>query len=220
MAPPPSAAAPANGLATASLVLGIIGIVTCLTGLPSVLAIVFGLIGMSNARNVPGEPLLGRARTGMILGIVGLVVTAVAWSVLTLFVFAASTSVDNALDDYNREITRFNQEMEESIRQLGGSLDAMAGTALPRGDYDVAITRCGVDSVGDVTAEGTVVNRSTEDRSLVVEVRFIDNTGEILTDIGYGGYLFPGEEGTWTVVTFDKPTGDVTCEIVAVSASD
>ncbi len=64
---------PANGLATASLVLGILGIVLFwfLGFIMSILAIVFGGIGLGRAK--AGAPGKGSAMAGLILGIVGLV---------------------------------------------------------------------------------------------------------------------------------------------------
>lgn len=74
---PPSQ--PRNGLGTAALVLGVIGIVTCWTVvggiLLGVLAIVFGAIGRNRAKR--GEATNGGVATGgLVTGIVGLVVGA------------------------------------------------------------------------------------------------------------------------------------------------
>lgn len=62
-------APPRNGMGVASLVLGIVGLVTCCTFIPGVLAIVFGIIGMNRAK--AGEATNGgMALTGLILGCV------------------------------------------------------------------------------------------------------------------------------------------------------
>jgi hypothetical protein len=66
---------PTNGLATASLVLGIIGVVMCTLIVPSVLAVVFGIIGVRMANQRGGEGK-GKAIWGLILG--GLVVFVLA----------------------------------------------------------------------------------------------------------------------------------------------
>ena len=72
--PPMPAAASTNGFAVASLVLGVVGVVLTLAfrlGLISdVLAVVFGALGMSKARE--GAPNGGLAKAGLILGLVGL----------------------------------------------------------------------------------------------------------------------------------------------------
>jgi len=79
---------PTNGLATASLVLGILGIALFwfLGFIMSILAIVFGGVGLGRAK--AGAPGKGLALAGLILGIVGLL--------LPLLVIAAfrSTSHD------------------------------------------------------------------------------------------------------------------------------
>ena len=63
---------PTNGLATASLVLGILGIALFwfLGFIMSILAIVFGGVGLSRAK--AGAPGKGVAIAGLTLGIVGL----------------------------------------------------------------------------------------------------------------------------------------------------
>jgi lysylphosphatidylglycerol synthetase-like protein (DUF2156 family) len=100
IAPPPSGmpTAPTNGPATAALVLGIVGIVFALAcGLgfiAAVLAIVFGLVGMSNARKVPGEPLMSRARTGFILGTVAIVLNIVVVVVAVVLGVLGSSAVN------------------------------------------------------------------------------------------------------------------------------
>jgi hypothetical protein len=72
--PPMPGTARTNGFAVASLVLGVVGVVLTLTfrlGLISdVLAVVFGGLGMSKARE--GAPDGGLAKAGLILGLVGL----------------------------------------------------------------------------------------------------------------------------------------------------
>lgn len=74
-----------NGLAIASLVLGIVGIVgSCLTGIIAVvfgvLAIIFGAIAMKQIKD-RGQAGRGLALTGLILGIV-----VAAWGVIAIIV--------------------------------------------------------------------------------------------------------------------------------------
>ncbi len=77
--PPPPYAPPnqSNGLAVASLVLGIVGLVLTITvwvgPICDVLAIVFG--ALARQRMPAGAPNRGMATAGFILGIVGLVLT-------------------------------------------------------------------------------------------------------------------------------------------------
>ena len=87
-----------RGMATASFVLGIGGL--CLFWLfgvgliLGVLAVVFGVIGMRNAKHLPGEGRRGRARTGLILGLVATVASAafIAWTM------PSSVDVDRDLE--------------------------------------------------------------------------------------------------------------------------
>lgn len=75
-----------NGMATASFVLGIAGL--CLfwlfgVGLVlGVLAVVLGALGMRHAKRLPGEGLRGRARTGLVIGLVATIASAalIAWT--------------------------------------------------------------------------------------------------------------------------------------------
>jgi hypothetical protein len=74
--PPPggtTAQGSANGLAVASLVLGIIGIFIQLFGILPILAIVFGVMARRRiAAGAAGSP--GMATAGIVLGIIGLVI--------------------------------------------------------------------------------------------------------------------------------------------------
>jgi Domain of unknown function (DUF4190)/Septum formation len=62
-----------SGKAIAALVLGIVGVVLCFTAVPSILALVFGLLARRDVRRSAGR-LLGRnlAMAGIVLGIVGI----------------------------------------------------------------------------------------------------------------------------------------------------
>jgi hypothetical protein len=61
-----------NGMATASLVLGIVGVFMCFVIVPSILAVIFGGIGVSRANRNPAVGGRGRAIAGLLLGIVSL----------------------------------------------------------------------------------------------------------------------------------------------------
>ena len=61
-----------NGMATASLVLGIVGVFTCFLIVPSMLAVTFGGIGVSRANGNPAVGGRGRAVAGLLEGIVSL----------------------------------------------------------------------------------------------------------------------------------------------------
>jgi lysylphosphatidylglycerol synthetase-like protein (DUF2156 family) len=107
---PPALVPQGNGLATAAMVLGIVGIVlslACGVGtIAAVLAIVFGFVGMSNARKLPGEPLLGRAKAGLILGIVAIVlnvIVVVGFVVLGLVGTAGDMDMDDGIVGINTD---------------------------------------------------------------------------------------------------------------------
>jgi len=72
--PPPPGAAPQNGMGTAALVMGIVQFF-CLGTIGSILAVVFGKIGMNKADQGLATNR-GSAKAGFILGIIGLVLSA------------------------------------------------------------------------------------------------------------------------------------------------
>ena len=72
--PPPPGAAPQNGMGTAALVLGIVQFF-CLGTIGSILAVIFGKIGMNKADQGLATNR-GSAKAGFILGIIGLVLSA------------------------------------------------------------------------------------------------------------------------------------------------
>jgi Domain of unknown function (DUF4190) len=69
-------ARPENGMGTAALVLGILGLLIC--GPLTLLAIIFGAIGLQRA-NAGRANNRGAALTGLILGIVGAVLWFIIW---------------------------------------------------------------------------------------------------------------------------------------------
>lgn len=69
---PSGAGRPQNGLGTAGLVLGIIGVIPCFWGVLSILAIIFGAIGL-NKVNKGLATNKGAALTGLVLGVVGII---------------------------------------------------------------------------------------------------------------------------------------------------
>ena len=58
---------PTNGMATASLVLGLVGLVLCTLFIPSILAVIFGVVGVRRAGQ-PGGVGKGKAIWGLSLG--------------------------------------------------------------------------------------------------------------------------------------------------------
>jgi len=95
MPPPPSGQAgtpPQNGMGTAALVMGVLQFV-CLGTIASVLAIVFGRIGMKRAEQ--GLATNGDvAKWGFWLGIIGLILSVIALLIWGLIVVLAVASGD------------------------------------------------------------------------------------------------------------------------------
>lgn len=83
-------AMPQNGMGTAALVLGVLGIIGCLPYIGSILGIIFGRIGMRNAEQGLATNG-GSAKAGFILGIIGLVL-AVIGTIFYFVVIAAALS--------------------------------------------------------------------------------------------------------------------------------
>lgn len=79
-----------NGLGTAALVLGIIGLIGCVYGgfILSILAIIFGKIGMNKARRGEANNV-GVAKAGFILGIVGV---SISVAILAIVVIVAAST--------------------------------------------------------------------------------------------------------------------------------
>ena len=70
-------------MAIAALVAGIVGIVTCACLVPSILAIVFGVIAKKDIAESGGAKTGGGlAQAGFILGIVGVVLGIVNWIIV------------------------------------------------------------------------------------------------------------------------------------------
>ncbi len=85
-----SSQAPQNGMGTAALIMGILQFI-CLGTIGTILAIVFGRIGLKRA--AMGQATnAGAAKAGYILGIIGLVIQVIALIVVILIgIFGSST---------------------------------------------------------------------------------------------------------------------------------
>lgn len=92
--------APTNGLATAGMVLGIIGLCLFWTfGLGvflGLLAVIFGAIGLGKTKSAQGTPHKGRAQAGVITGVLAMVAGVV-------FIALAVAAVDDSYDQIIRD---------------------------------------------------------------------------------------------------------------------
>lgn len=68
-----------NGLAVASLVLGIVGLLLCFVFIPWILAIVFGIIAIKQCGEDPSYTGRGLAVAGLVLGIIAAVFVALVF---------------------------------------------------------------------------------------------------------------------------------------------
>ena len=64
----PPQRAKTNGLSVASLVLGLVGIPLCFLFIPSLLAVIFGIVGLKQIKGGPTQSGRGLAIAGLILG--------------------------------------------------------------------------------------------------------------------------------------------------------
>jgi hypothetical protein len=85
-----------NGLAIASLVLGIAGLVFYACGVPSVLALVFGYMSRGQIdRDPQNQGGRGMALAGIIMGWIGVAIFVIFWVVI--IVIAATTDNNNSM---------------------------------------------------------------------------------------------------------------------------
>ena len=179
-----------NGLAVASLVLGILaalsGIVPFLFFLAflfGVLALVFGLIGWSAANK--GAPNKGMSIAGTVLALAG----------IGLGVFGVIV-VNRAVD-----------EISDNISNIFGTADPS--------EYEVVVGTCGPGDNGWLEATGTIQNTTGDRTSFWVTVHFLDANGVQVADASdIVGTLEPGRTATWTANSNQEFPGAVTCEIV------
>ena len=68
-----------NGFATSSLILGVLGIPTCMIFLPSLLAIIFGIVALMQIRGAGNKSVRTTAIAGMTCGAVGLLFNVWRW---------------------------------------------------------------------------------------------------------------------------------------------
>ena len=188
---------PANGLATAAMVVGIIAILPALTIVfavlavwPGVLAIVLGAIGLSRANRQPARPGRGQAIAGIVLG--GLTVVAL---IVEIVLFAiVIDSVDVKLVD-----------------QRPAEVD----------DYQISDRTCVVRD-DEAVAGGVLTNRSGAAHAFILDVRFEDGNRDLGTRRDMiESALADGQQWAWEVVLpLDSATGvdtdSLDCRIVEV----
>ncbi|PHR46762.1 MAG: hypothetical protein COA32_09780 [Fluviicola sp.] len=102
-----------NGMATASLVLGIVsialgwilgGILGIITG---ILAIILAVVAKKKIKADPSVGGKGAATGGMITGIIGLVLYAIIWIIVIVFLSTAASGLEDAFN---------SQEFQDALR--------------------------------------------------------------------------------------------------------
>ncbi|MDP1878687.1 MAG: DUF4190 domain-containing protein [Actinomycetota bacterium] len=103
--PPPGSmgAAPQNGMGTAALVMGILQFV-CLGTIASILAIIFGKIGMNKAKQGLATNG-GMAKAGFWLGIAGVILSVLGLILAGILIAAGVIFVNNSIDPANNSKT-------------------------------------------------------------------------------------------------------------------
>ena len=107
-------------MAIASLVLGIIGLVTfwaCGFGaLPGLIAVVLGILGMQAANKLPGQPQRGLAIAGIVTGGLAVLIGVGFWVAVVLLG-----------DSANDELDRIQRDFEEQMEDQGINTDPSDG---------------------------------------------------------------------------------------------
>lgn len=178
------AARPTNGLAVASLTLGVIGVAFGLipllffVSLPlGLLALIFGGIALAKSGRAGRR---GMSISGTLLGVaaVGLAVVGAAF-------------------------------VDRAFRELGDAVGPASDD-----EYDVTLDRCELGKYGVLEAEGKVTNTGNDTQSYAVKVEFLDASGTRVADgIDFVSRLGPGRAAVWTASGFNDATGAITCKV-------
>lgn len=193
-----------SGLATAGLVLGIVGICTSfipiinnLSFVMGIIAVIFGLIAMKKAGK-------GKVVATIILGVLAIVFTINAQQALT--------------EGLNDAINEFNQEMDE----IGGNRTE----EILANNVDVSLGKFQVSNNGYFTETKLVVkvkNKSSEKKSFSIHIEAVDSNGSrIEDDYVYANDLNAGQSQnfeTFNLVSSDKVNSlkKATFKIVEIS---
>ena len=167
--------APSNGMGVASLVFGIVQWF-CLPFIGSILAIVFGRIGINKAKR--GEATNGgMAKAGFWLGIVGLVLSVIGGIITAIvLIFAVSTINTNTSADVNSETGLANGQYIITHVDMNYSLNDRCGFTGDVQDASGATVKEGV------TVSGSGVTQCSDRPMDVTGVRFdvVNGVAQIL----------------------------------------
>lgn len=185
-----------SGLATAGLVLGIIGVCTSfmplinnLSFVMGVLSVVFGLIAILKRASK------GKAVASLILGVLAIVFTLQAQASL-------SKAMDEAFSTFEEDMNAAFEEFDNSMNTIsGGKTDEILANSL-----DVAIGEFQVtdgEYWDETKLEVKLTNKGNEKSSFSVKVEAVTSSGDrINTDYIYANDLNAGQSQTFDIFTF------------------
>lgn len=171
-----------SGMATASLVLGIVGICTSfipiinnLSFFLGILALIFAIIELIKK---VGK---GKAITGLILGILSIVIT-----------INLQNTWSNSLNQVSKDLDKATGENTEEV--LANDVDVKMGTfEVSKGEYGINETKLVVN----------VKNKTTEKKSFSIHVEAADSNGSrIAEDYVYANDLTAGQNQSFDIFTY------------------
>lgn len=171
-----------NGLATAALVLGIIGICTSfipvinnLSFVLGILAIIFAIVALIQKS--------GKAKTiiSIILGVLAIVIT-----------LSVQKSLSDSLDKISNDLNKATGSSTEEI--LANDADVTMGEfKVTTGDFGLT----------DTELEVVVKNKTSENKSFSIQVEAVDKNGSrISTDYVYANNLTAGQNQAFKIFNF------------------
>lgn len=171
-----------SGFGTAGLVLGIIGICTCIipiinnaSFIMGLLAIIFGIISLVKKASK------GKAITALILGILSIVIT-----------LSLQSSWSNTLDNISNDLNTMSGDNTEDV--LKNNVDVSFG------NFEVIEEEYGFT---DTKLEIKITNKSNEKKSFSIQIEAIDDNGtRIDTDTIYINNLGAGQSQTEKAFTY------------------
>ena len=170
-----------SGLATAGLVLGIIGI--CISFIPLMFYISFVLGALSiifGGISIAKKTSKGKAIAALVLGILTVVLS-----------FSMMSAVDKAVDDLSNDLSYMDGSKTDDILEKYLDVEVGSFKVIDKEYYS------------DTELSVTVKNTAEEKKSYTIEIEAIDSTGKrIATDYIYANDLGSGQSQSFKIFTF------------------
>lgn len=198
---PPSGGSASNGMATTSLILGIVSLLCgWLTGIPG---LIFGILGKKKANEVGVGG--GQATAGIVLSIIGIVLGIIGFILL----FVVGNEADNSLDEATREFNKASEEIE--------AREARNGDVVPRSEFDVTEATVDASEFGSVTYEAYFENKGDFESDYTIKVECETDSGESDTETTYAYTLSPGNRDKITAFfSFSDGLQSANCSVTDV----